>query len=304
MADLLPGKLALQSGDYDQARGEIAAALTVENRPELRVMQARVSMAENSLTDAEQTIRNVLTSWPENAEAHAVNGKLFAIRASRASIFRTGKYIRKAIAAYETALEYDPDSTEALIGMIRLRSSAPALFGGSYEEALAITQRLHKTDPVVAALETASIYKSKRDSKRHINELNTLIQSHPGDPRAWLELGFVEQSEQRWEPAHQHFKTALEAAKDHDAHAVTAQSARYQIGRTAVLSNANTESGIDALTDYLEGPRFRELPETQWAHYRRGLLHERLNQPGKARSDFTLAAETSDKDLKRALRGR
>ncbi len=304
MADLLPGQLAFQSGDYEQARAEVDTALDNTDSSALKLMHARISIAENQLADAGESIQGVLKSEPGNARANTLKGQLFAIKASRASLFRAGKLFREALNAYETALTHDPKHTEALTGLIRLRSSAPALFGGSYKKALATAETLRNIDPVVAGLETAAVYKAKRDNKQHVKALNQVIQSHPSDPRAWLELGFVEQGERNWQPAYEHFIAALAAAKDHPEHTITAQSARYQIGRTAVLSRLNTELGIDSLSSYLEGPVFSELPDVQWAHYRRALLHVRMKSDDKAELDFELAGQTDDRDLKRALRSR
>lgn len=304
VADLLPGQLALQAGDYEQARAEVDAALGNTDNSALRLMQAKISIAENRLADAEQTIAAVLERDPDNAQASTLKGQLYAIKASRSSLFQTGKFARESLRAYETALTLEPNHTEALTGMIRLRASAPALFGGSFKQALAAADVLRNIDPILAELETAAVYKARRDGREHVNVLNRVVRSHPSDPRAWLELGFVEQGKRNWQSAHDHYEAALSAAKDHDEHAITAQSARYQIGRTAVLSKANTELGIDALGDYLEGPAFSELPDYQWAHYRRALLHLQLNRDDLARHDFELAGQTKDRDLQRALRGR
>ena len=94
---------------------------------------------------------------------------------------------------------------------------------------------------------------------------------------------------------------ALAAAETQPDHTVTAQAARYQIGRTAVLSETNFENGVTALSHYLDGPRFGELPDFYWAHYRRGLLHESLQNTEEAQRDFEFAAATDDRHLKRAL---
>ena len=303
-ASSLPGQLALQTGDFDRARAQVEAALAQAESPALRLVLAQIALAENQLDDAQRIVADVLGSAPDNADAHALNGDIYALWASRAGLFRTGKFARSALQAYDMALSLDPHHVDALTGMIRFRNSAPRLFGGSMEQALEGARRLSRIEPVTGALETAAIYADRGNGERHREILLELTRTQPSDPRAWLQLGFEEQRERNWQTAHDYFDQARAMASGKPQHMVTLQSARYQLGRTAVLSGEHKETGVGALTDYLAGPQFSELPEFEWAHYRRALLLDKLGDGTGAQRDFARAARSDDRDLQRALRGR
>lgn len=300
----LPGQLALQTGDFERARSEVESALLDAESTSLRLMLARISLAENRLDDAQRIVAGVLDTATDDADAHALSGDIHSIRASRAGIFRTGHHAKEALSAYEAALTLDPEHVDALTGIIRFRGSAPKLFGGSFEAALDHAATLSRIDPVLGALEAASIHAARGDDARHREILEELTRTQSDDPRAWLELGFVLQRERAWNEAHHAFDNARSKATGKPIHAKTLQGARYQIGRTAVRAGARAQVGVQALTDYLAGPRFTELPSFEWAHYRRGQLFEQLDDNVSAQNDFVSAARTAERDLKRALRGK
>ena len=302
----VPGQSALERGDYATARAEVAKAAAVQESSALTLMLGRINLAENKLDEAEKLFDSVLETEPANALAHALRGQLFGLKTSRASLFKAGGYARESLASLELSLELDPDMEEALVGMIRYRLNAPRLFGGSIDHALSVVEKLQSINPVAGGLELANIYAEQKDQARQIALLQDLAQSHPNDPRASLALGFMMQRERKWEKASSHFTAAVQAGKNQPEHTSSIQAASYQIGRSAVLSKTRSEieilEGIDALGNYISGPQFGDLPDLEWAHYRRGLLYARLGKQAEAEQDFSVAATSSDRDLQRALR--
>ncbi|MFK8032303.1 MAG: tetratricopeptide repeat protein [Gammaproteobacteria bacterium] len=305
----VPGQVSLDAGDYDKARAEVAAAAKAGESSELTLMLGRISLAENKLDEAEKHIEHVIEDEPDNAEAHSLRGGLYGLKASRASLFRAGRYAKQSLASLERALELDPELEEALIGMIRFRLSAPRLLGGSKERALKSIKKLQSVNPVAGGLQLADLYGDQKDQTRQLELLRELTESHANDPRAFVTLGYIMQQQNEWEKAGINFKAAVSAGKGAPEHTSSVQAARYQVGRSAVLSKTESTAeinlGIAALSDYIDGPRFGDLPDLAWAHYRRGLLYERLgDRQTEAEKDFSVAATSSDRDLQRALGGR
>ncbi len=305
----LPGEAAFHRGDYSTARKELADAPGFGSSSELMIMQARIEIAENNLDDAQELIDTVIKADTKSALAHALLGQLHGMQASRASLFKAGRYAKKSLAAFETALELDPELEEALVGMVRYRHSAPALFGGSIDKAIETAHSLEDINPVAGGLELATIYGKQKEQDKQIATLEKIAKDHPNDPRASLALGFIEQSARNYEQASVYFDAAVSSARDTSEHTYTLQGARYQLGRTVVLSGSENEDdlnrGIEALTRYLAGPRFGDLPAIEWAHYRRGLLYERHSgKKSEAEQDFAKAADSDDRDWQRALGAR
>ncbi|MEM7081388.1 MAG: tetratricopeptide repeat protein [Pseudomonadota bacterium] len=308
-ADTLPGQLAFEQGDYERAKVEVLAADDFDGSPELQTLYARIELSQNQLDAAQQRITQVLEQHPQNADALAAAGQLYGQQASRASMFRAGKFAKRSLAHFEQALESDPEHQHALQGIILFKLSAPALFGGSVDDAKRFAKQLESIDEVEGKLAFANIYRKLSDDVRQLETLQTLYENHPNDPRAPLALAFVEQADNNWSGAHDYFAAALNAARTDARHTYSAQMARYQLGRNVVLSKTTEESKVAAavasLSDYLDGPQFGDLPAREWAHYRRGLLFEKLDgREDAAIADFEAAATTDDRDLKRALSGK
>jgi len=191
--------------------------------------------------------------------------------------------------------------------MVRYRLNAPALFGGSVDKAASAADQLVKVNPVLGGLELANVYAKQGDEDRRVALLEELAAEHTQDPRAPLALGFIEQGAGNFAKAFDYFEAAVNGAVDNPKHTNPVQAARYQMGRTIVLSKsddvAEIDQGIAALSDYLTGAAFGDLPEFAWAHFRRGLLYERLDdKAAEAQLDFSAAANTEDRDLQRVLK--
>ncbi len=306
---LLPGEAAFDLGDFAKARKELAAEPGFGTQASLVLMQTRIELAENKLDEARKLVDKVIETDSNNALAYALRGQLYGMKASRASLFRAGGYAKKSLASYESALELDPDLEEALVGLIRYRLSAPTLFGGSIDKASKTAEHLKQVNPVDGGLELAAIYGKQKEDVRRVELLQQIAKDHPQDPRASVALGFIEQASRNYDQAGDYFAAAVTAASSSPEHTYSAQAARYQMGRTVVLSKsdrkAEVEKGIAVLSDYLAGPWYGDLPDFEWAHYRRGLLYERLiDKNAEAEQDFTQAAKTDDRDLQRALGSR
>lgn len=308
-AATLPGQAAFDAGDFDTARSQIKASAQLDESPAMRLMLARIELAENGLDAAEKHIDKVLVQEPENVSAHTLRGQLMGIRASRASMFKAGKFARESQASLNRALELDPTFKEALVGIIQYRLNAPKLLGGSVKEAQELAERLAQIDELTGKLQLASIYGTQKKEAQQVSLLKQLVTSHPNDPRAPLALGFLYQSDRDWALADSMFKQAAASTDEISELIYPIQMARYQIGRTAVRSKtsepADIEEAIVALTAYLDGPRRAGLPDLEWAHYRRGMLYERLDdRQAEADADYAVAAQSDDRDLQRALASR
>lgn len=296
---------SIEQGDFAAAREQVDLALQdTPDNPALLLMKVRVELAENNLDLASTTINNVMAKNAKNPDAQALAGKLFGLKASRASIFKAGRFAKKSLTAYETALKLQPDNQEALIGMIQYRLSAPRIYGGDPNIALSYAQQLKDIDPITGSLELARIHEAKNNDEQQMVTLQELTTSNPEDPRAWVQLGFIHQAKRDYPKAHSAFDSAIDAAMTHGSHHESAQAARYQLGRTAVFAKTNAEEGIAALSDYVSLPIPIESPEKAWALYRRGLLYEFNGQKDQAQRDFDEARNTEDKNLLRLLKGR
>ncbi|MCK5407552.1 MAG: tetratricopeptide repeat protein, partial [Candidatus Krumholzibacteria bacterium] len=77
----------------------------------------------------------------------------------------------------------------------------------------------------------------------------------------------------------------------------------YQMGRTAAFSGENLERGVECLNMYLEHEPGPNQPTWANAHWRLGMLYEKMGQKDMARKAYEAALELNPdyKEAKEAL---
>jgi tetratricopeptide (TPR) repeat protein len=110
-AQVLLSRLQLAAGDAESAERLAAdARKAVPDNLNVRVVLARSLLARNRLREAEVEVNALLAARPELADAHALSGRVLLAKQDRTGAAR----------AFARALEKNPDSTEALDGMLTL----------------------------------------------------------------------------------------------------------------------------------------------------------------------------------------
>jgi tetratricopeptide (TPR) repeat protein len=136
------------------------------------------------------------------------------------------------------------------------------------------------------------------DTKAAEREYRAAVAKAPDEPRARVALANLLSSQKRWSEARAVFTEQL-ARKPDDARSL------YQLGKLAALSGEELALGLESIDRYLaQGERPDELPEYA-AHWRRGLVLEKMGRKDEALAALRKSvqldpkAEAPRKDLKR-----
>lgn len=290
-----PAIEAFKQKDYSQAK---SLFLKNSDDAEANYYLARIAFIEGELDEAEGLMLRAMDSEENNPDYHYWFARISARQASNASIFSAPGYASAARTHFERALQLDPKNTQTFRGLISFYTQAPAIAGGSYKKALAMTEKLAQLSYELALISKVDIYREKEDTEKELATARELIEKYPGSPRALTKAGFSFQLAKQYQFAFELFTQASEIHDEGQENSV--HSALYQIGRTAALSETNTEKGAQALEEYLQLPIDSELPSKEWAKYRLASLYLKL---GKAKLAQQLANEaiqnTEEKRLKR-----
>ncbi|MEL7310215.1 MAG: tetratricopeptide repeat protein [Pseudomonadota bacterium] len=287
---------ALSDGEEAQAQALLDALGENANDPEAKLRQGRLYVQTNEFEKAYELLDEVTESMPTNADAFYWYGAAAGSLAANVSMFKAGKYARVVRDAFSKAIELEPQHSDAHQGLIQFHLQAPRIVGGKKKEAERLAEALRKFDPLNGALSLANVYRQTRREDDAKALLRALADEQPDEPRAWVQLGFDAQGDEDWESAHAAFSKATRAGDDREVHRNARLGALYQVGRTAVFSNTNQESGIDALREYLEADLAADLPGKDWANYRLGLLLEATDQATEAQAAFAAAKSLTDDD--------
>ena len=117
-------------------------------------------------------------------------------------------------------------------------------------------------------------------------------------PQRLYDTAWADYTAGQWDLAIEGFTTYIRTFPRNDA----ADNAQYYIGES-YYSDGRFGEAVEAFTRVISGyPKSDVLPN---AYYKRGLVHERLNQPDRARESYELAVKSfADTDAGRLARQR
>ena len=298
-ADLDAATAALEAGDLDRAEALLAPVLEQDDTGAALLLQGRLLLARNDSKAAYKVLDRAADRRPEDPDAHFWLGMAAGNRAANVSMFSAGRFAGVVRKSFGRALELDPEYGPAYEGLIGFHLQAPGIVGGSKKRAEELARSFAQFAPLEGQLALANVYRQTDRDDDALQALRDLTDSLPDEPRAWFQFGMLVQAQEDYATAHNAFVRATEAG-DEDApdDRTVRLSALYQVGRTAVFSNAEREAGIAALDGYIKAETSPDMPGKDWAHYRRGLLLKAEERLEAAQRDFATAGElTDDEDL-------
>ena len=220
-AQLLLSRLQLASGQIDTAvQLATDAKRTAPQNPDVRLALARSLIVKGNLAQAEPEVRALLASYPGDAASHSVNGMLLLAKRDPAA----------ARAAFNRALEKDPNSTDALQGLLRLDATS-----GNVAAAVArIDERVAKNPKSAPLLFIAArTYAAARQPDRVEKALRAGLELDSSNLNAYMMLGQLYTSQKRLDEALGEFDAAAARQPDQVGAATMAATIVQMQGKDA-----------------------------------------------------------------------
>jgi tetratricopeptide (TPR) repeat protein len=173
----------------------------------------------------------------------------------------------------------DPRSVDAREDLVTYYLQAPGVMGGSKEKARSQAAELAKLDVVRGHIAMGRILAGDKDLAAAEAEFSRALAADPAGFRGAVALGSFYVGQKRWADARALWQRRL----DSDAGDTMA---RYQLGRVASDSGTDLEKGVEHLKAYLAVPAEPGRPTWADAHWRLGLLHEKLVRADDARAEM------------------
>ena len=253
-------------------------------------------MREGKLDDAADALEEAVELAPGDAEAHHLLGSAYGNQAGRASMFGKMRLAGKIKDEFERAVALAPDELEYRESLIQYYAQAPAIAGGGIDKARAQAVEIGKRDAVRGQLADGLIARIDGKPEVALAAYRAAYTARPEDARVGMQLGLYLQELKRWDEAFGQFQ--LITARD-----PAALGAWYQLGRTSVLADSRHTEGEAALKRYLASKPGEKDPPLAAAHWRLGMLYERMHRPADARTEYqaALALDPEHAEAKSAL---
>lgn len=250
---------------------------------------------------------------PEDAKYHFMLGNAYGVKAQKAGIFSKFGAAMDCLKEFRTASSLDPKYIDARRGLVEYYLQAPGIMGGSVDKAIAQSDTIMGLDPYAGYLTKASIYRYQKKKKEEEESYLRAITTSPGKTQAYWDLWRFYMGDKEDSKADQLLARALKAVKDKSDiyfwaglyyvqennlvkakdlfdHALMEDSANapvyYQLGKVALLSGKDLDKGLNAFRKYLAMPLARNAPDYAYAHWRMGLIYEKLGKMDSARIEF------------------
>lgn len=292
------GITAFNANRYAEARQELDAAVRANPNAALaHHYLGRIALHETRFAEAIAHLEKAAQLEPGVAEHQVVLGRAYGQLAVRSGVTRKFGLAKRARRALERAVELDPESMEARSSLIQFHLLAPGLVGGSTSKARAQAAEIARRSPFRGALARAWIAEDRKDYDEAAREYRDAIARAPDSLISYWGLAQLWQRSARFDSSFTLMNELIKRRPD-------AMPAYYYYGRAAGLSGQHLPEAVQALQRYLAHEPHEGDPPRSSAHYRLGLVYERMGERAKAKSEFetSLRLEPTRGEVKAALK--
>lgn len=276
---------------FEQGRDLLAMRARVEqsadfelNTPEGYFWRVRLALLDGQSDEAERLLAEGLAEHPESSLLVLQRSSLLSEGFAEAGAIGRVRLARQVRDGMSRAVELDPDSIQARLGLALYYLNAPRLIGGGADRAEPHLELIREREPA-----------------QYFDLQGTLAMGRGDMDQAleWLEQATRADPEQR--PRFRHALTLIALRRHAEARAVLRElterfpnhaAAWYQLGRLSVLAEDHIDEGLAALERYLDTVRWPTDPAPAAAWWRMGLLHELNGDRDRARAAYEQSLAT------------
>ena len=292
------GVASFNAHRYDEARHQLESAVAANpNDAQAHHYLGRIAMHETDFRGAISHLERAATLEPSVAEHQILLGRAYGQLAVRSGMTKKFGLAKRARAALERAVELDPENIEARSGLIQFHLLAPGIVGGSSSKASAHAAEIAKRSPFRGALARAWIAEDRKNYDQAAREYRDAITRAPDSLVSYWGLAQLWQRGGRYDSSFALMEGLIQRQPN-------AMPAYYYYGRAASLSGQHLQQAVSALERYIAYEPLEGEPPLSSAHYRLGLVYERMGDREKARRQFetSLRLEPTRGEVKAAFR--
>ena len=283
----------------------LAARKGDSEKAEATYYLGRVYLTQGRVEEAVEAFEDAIRLDATVADYPFWLAEALVARIDEVSVFFKLGLAKRLLAAYENALELDPDHLEARISVARYHSEAPMIAGGRTERAEAEMAEIRRRAPAIARVTQGLIHEQLGRLEEAVLELEAAVELNPESLISWRELGYFYQRRERWQDARQAFAEVLTREPQDPA-------ALYEGARTELILSEQllqrARRNLEAYVQLEPGPEPTLLngavpPRRKIAHQRLGEIYERQGLLDRAVLEYeaAVAFDGGDEDVRQAL---
>lgn len=257
----------------------------------------RIALEKDQNEKAVELYEQAVKLAPKNAEYHYYLGAAYGELAQNAGMLKMASLAKKTKAAFDKAVELDPNYIDARFALIDYYTVAPGFMGGSQEKALEQAAEIKKRNGIEGHRAYARIYMRQKKTDLARKEYVDGVRENPTSARAHYLLGAYLINEKNWSGSVQELEAALKLDP-------TYMPAHLRLGQVSALSGQNYARGEESLRKYLAYKPALNEPGHATAWHLLGMIQEKQGQKAAAKASYTNAKQLApqSKEIAEALK--
>ncbi len=296
-SELAPGIRLFDTGRFAEARAFFEPyAVSHPKSAAAAFYMGRIALDLKEPEKAVEWLEKAVDLDAGNSDLHRWLARAYGVAASGANQVAQGRYAREAKTELDKALRLDPKNLRAREDLVNFYLHSPEFLGGSVERARQEAEIMRKQDPVAGRMMLANVHFNQREPELAEKEYKTAVEEKPKDIRPRMALGFLYQTQKRWDAAFESFEGARRTDPE-------SWESLYQIGRTAAFSGERLDRGEECLRQYLAHTPTGDEPPLAGAWFRLGMVAQQRGDTAAARKHYqtSLELDPSNQDVRAAL---
>lgn len=149
----------------------------------------RLALWFDDQAEAVLRLERAVTRSPNEARLQNAWGDACGMSAQRAAVWQKLGWARRCLAAYQRAVELEPNNPKWRWSLIGFSCVAPRIVGGGYERARAQIAELSRLDALEGAFAAATVMLAERRPAEAFICLEAVVREHPDNASVWYQIG-------------------------------------------------------------------------------------------------------------------
>ncbi|MFO7888831.1 MAG: tetratricopeptide repeat protein [bacterium] len=286
--------IVLKGVTYSQEADPVQS--TGNNNADEYIQLCKTSLQQEKPEEAVEYAKKAIELDDSCSQYYYWLGQAYGIKAQKASIFGKMPNAKKCKEAWLKAVELDPKNLDARFGLFNYYLQVPGIAGGGKDKAIKEAEEITNINPVSGHIALAQVYESEEKFREAEQEYIQATEVNPEDTGPYFNLGFFYQKQEKFDKAEDTFQKILNQKPDDT-------DALYQLGKTKLLSGKDLDKGITCFEKYLKKEPTENNANRSYAHWRLGMIYEKLENKEQAKAEYQKALELypGNKEAKEVL---
>ncbi len=173
--------------EAQQAFEKLAAA--DPKNPDVHYHLGQLANRRNDPATARTHFEAALATEPRAGRHHHGLGDALGRLAQQAPVFSKFGLAKQCLAAYQRAVELEPDNVDFRLSLFEYYRQAPGIAGGGFDKAAAQAAAIKRLDPFRGRLAFATLYAGEKHYDRAFAEFDEVLRANPDDFAALYQIG-------------------------------------------------------------------------------------------------------------------